>query len=201
MARLQAARVELGIIMQGTLEEVRQHHIDVAKRENAAILSAPPVPNAFERYVDGREGIPEEAVRPAGLIVYTYARMGEIVDYAIEVLRELSPVLSGRYRESHEVFVDGVLAGIDRNFEGAREIVITNVTPYARKIEVGNMKMRVPGSHAVYSQAIGDVRARYGNLARIIFDYRGLVGGALPGFGRERNRSDVRYPSLVITER
>ena len=61
----------------------------------------------FTRNVDGREGASEESVRPDGVITYIYPRLDAVVQFAMEVLFDLSPVLSGEYRNSHTLFVDG----------------------------------------------------------------------------------------------
>lgn len=188
------------IAAKGTAEEVRKALIATAKREHARIMSTEPKPQRFSRTVDGIAGAREEQVKAGGIIRYRYHRLEQIVQFAMETLFDLSPVLSGEYRNSHALFVDGVASSNLSGWDGTGEIVIMNPLPYARKIEVGAMKMTVPGSDHVYEQAAQVVRRRFGNQASITFTFRGFVAGGT-GMGKAYNKSDVRYPALLISGR
>ncbi len=230
MARLQAQRLEIALMVKGTLEEVRKQHVALAKREHAKIMGAAPRPSGFRRSVDGRQGALEESVKPKGLIVYEYSRLAEVAQYAMEVLFDLSPVLSGAYRNAHRLFLDGVAVNDLKGWAPGHEVSISNTMPYARKIEVGRMKMRIGGSREVYQQARRKVMARYGNLAKVTFTYRAVVdgrgvnqqlaassgqswwlGGAAPRpatgafektLGKtQHNRAELRFPALILAER
>ncbi|PWE57660.1 hypothetical protein DEM27_00150 [Metarhizobium album] len=187
------------VVARETIEETRKALVALAKEKHAEVMRAAPQPTRFERFVDGKRGAPEDAVKAGGMIRYLYPRLAEVVQFALETLFDLSPVLSGEYRNSHVLLVNGVLA---RNMEGyaGGEVVITNVQPYARKIELGAMKMRVDGSSRVYFQAADMVRGRFGNEASIGFTYRAVVGGGIVS-GRAGNKAGLRYPALVIEER
>lgn len=199
MARLQSSSVQFTVAAQKTLAETQKLVVKIARREHGKIMATAPRPTSFKRVVDGRLGAPEEAVKPNGVIVYFYPRLEEVAQFALETLFDLSPVLSGRYRESHTLFVNGVAVPNLKNYTQG-EITISNPMPYARKIEIGRMKMRVPGR--VYEHAVKIVRARFGNVAKIGFTYRGLTstGGSIIG-GRRGNRSDLRFPVMTISER
>ncbi|MCA0032761.1 hypothetical protein [Mesorhizobium sp. B263B2A] len=198
MARLQSSSVQFTVAAQKTLAETQKLVVKIAKREHGKIMATAPRPTSFKRVVDGRLGAPEEAVKPNGVIVYFYPRLEEVAQFAMETLYDLSPVLSGRYRNAHTLFVSGVAVPNLKNYKGG-EITISNPEPYARKIEVGAMKMRVPPH--VYERAVKIVRARFGNVAKIGFTYRGLTstGGSVLT-GRRGNRSDLRYPVMLIKE-
>ncbi|MER8762890.1 hypothetical protein [Mesorhizobium sp. M0968] len=208
------------VALQGTLAETHRVLVATAKREHAKIMTADPVPSSFVRIVDGAMGAPEESVKPTGVIVYRYPRVEQVVQFAMETLFDLSPVLSGEYRNSHMLFINGVPYPNLKGWRPGLEISITNPVPYARKIEVGKMKMRVPGTDLVYQRARRKIMARYGNMVDVKFTYRAIVGGyninqeltatrrrAATGNIERRlrpgahNRSDVRFPVLVITER
>lgn len=230
MARLQTVRSEIAVMAARTLGELRERHAAIARREHRRIMLASPQPAGFERFVDGRLGAPEESVKAHGLIVYHYSRMAEVVQYAMNVLFDLSPVLSGDYRNAHRLFLDGAAVSDLQGWEAGHEVAITNTVPYARKIEVGRMKMRVPGSGMVYQQALRKVAARYGNLVKVSFTYRAIVdgrgvnqqlaassgqkwwlGGAAPRAATgtfektlgptQHNRAELRFPALILTER
>ena len=155
-----------------------------AKREHGKIMRADPRPSSFRRFVDGREGAPEEAVKPFGVIEYHYQRLSEVVQFAMETLFDLSPVLSGRYRHSHTIFVNGVAVSDLKSWKPTDgEIYIVNPLPYARKIELGKQKMRVPGSDKVYQQAAQIVKRRFGNIAAVKFTYRPVSDGSFYAAG------------------
>jgi hypothetical protein len=206
------------IAARETVEATRQALIDTAKREHSRIMTTDPKPTRFVRTVDGIAGAREEAVKVNGRIVYRYPRLEEIVRAAMDLLFELSPVLSGEYRRAHTIFVGGAAASDLSAWDGTGEVVITNPLPYSRKIEAGKMKMRVLGTDHIYEQAEFLLRQRFGNQARIKFTYRGIVGGgmvdamALPISARRRgkngrfeksgghahNRPNNRFPALEI---
>lgn len=207
MARLKAVSGLIAIAAAETIEETHRIFVRTAKEEHGKVMSADPVPGLFKRYVDGAIGKVEDDVSPHGVIFYTYDRLDAVVRYALATLKSQSPVLSGRYRDSHRLFVDGVEVETLATWQPGEEIAITNFVPYARKIEVGAMEMRVPGTEGVYYQTNQIVRRRWGNVADIRFTYRGLVGNGVlanPKSGSaavrrgEHNRSDLRYPVLII---
>lgn len=120
---------------------LRQFQIDVARQ-----VLAEEQARGFDRnpriIVDRRHDAPVESVKFAGRI--EYAARSAIDDIVAEVyaeLVELSPVLSGDYRDAHLVMVNG--ASIDYrpgqplNLKDGDRVQIVNTQPYARKIEGG----------------------------------------------------------------
>jgi hypothetical protein len=95
----------------------------------------------------------------------------------METLYDLSPVLSGGYRNSHMLLVNGIGARNLADLTPGDEVSIMNPLPYSRKIEVGKMQMRVPGTSKVYQAARRKVMARFGNLISVEFTYRAFLGG------------------------
>lgn len=188
------------VAAKGTREEIQKQLVATAKREHAKIMQDEPRPSRFVRTVDGVRGAREEQVKPDGTIIYVYARLDEVVQAALELLFELSPVLSGDYRMNHRLFVDGVETRNLAGWDGQGEILISNSMPYSRKIELGKMTMRVPGTDHVYEQAEFDLKQRFGNQARIRFTYRGQAGGAILT-GKDHSKAEYRYPALEIAER
>lgn len=155
-----------------------------AKREHGKIMRADPRPSGFRRFVDGKEGAAEEAVKAFGVIEYHYQRLNEVVQFAMDTLFALSPVLSGAYRRSHTLFVNGGAVSDLKSWKPTDgEIYIVNPLPYARKIELGKQKMRVPGSDRVYQQAEQILKRRFGNIAAIKFTYRSVSDGSFYAAG------------------
>lgn len=186
------------IAVQKTIAETKKVLVRTAKREHAIIMRTSPQPVTFTRFVDGRKGAPEETVNPFGVIVYQYPRLDVVVEFALETLRRLSPVRSGLYRSSHTLYLNGTPVSNLSRYRSGDQIIIGNPLPYARKIEVGSMKMRVPGQ--IYERAVRAVNRRYGNVAKAVFNFRGFISGSVVS-GRAGNKSALRYPVMQITER
>lgn len=199
MARVQSVRRAFTLARESTLEATQRMLVATAKREHGRVMGTEPRPTSFTRFVDGKQGAPEDAVRPDGVIVYTYPRLTHVAQYAMEALFDLSPVLSGEYRVAHTLFLNGQAVENLRNYKRGDDVVITNSVPYARKIDLGVMTMRVPGTSRVYEQAVRLVNARYGNVAKVLFAWRGIVGGRVDR-GRQGNKADARYPAMLIQE-
>jgi hypothetical protein len=145
----------------------------------------------YKTFVDGRSEARLESVRPkGGSIVFEFELVVDVLQWIHATLRERSPVLSGRYRDSHTLFADGREADVG-SIPAAAEYTFMNTVPYARKIEVGRTRagrsfvIQVP--NRIYERTATDARARFGNVARISFDFRTLPG------------SDTRFPTIVVS--
>lgn len=214
MARYRPIAVQFDAAIAAAQLQTQADIAAFARREHAKVMKASPQPSSFRRFVDGREGAPEDSVKAFGVIEYHYQRLGEIVQAAMDALFDLSPVLSGDYRRAHTLFVGGVAVS---NLQGWRpesgdEVYIANPLPYARKIELGKMTMRVPGTELVYAQAQQILRRRFGNLAAIKFSFVTVVDGVLHtgrhrspdtraskgGPARASSMPDQRRPALII---
>jgi hypothetical protein len=155
-------------------------------------------------------------------IVVRYLAMQQLVDFALETLRERSPVGSsgrdkhpGLYRDSHTVFLNGhVVQGSDVSaWRPGDQINISNPVPYARKLEIGHGKMIVAGH--VYEDAALVIANRYGNQAAVRFTFMPVRFGGVQAYaafsrrlrpGRtlsSKARQDwlVRQPALEIKAR
>jgi len=173
----QAIAETIRILKQDTVAATKALLVQTAKAEHAAVVREQPAPQGFIRFVDGRQGAVEESVRPDGVIIYRYRRLDEVVQFAMETLFDLSPVLSGEYRNSHVLFVNGIEASNLAKLAEGDEISIMNVLPYSRKIEFGKMQMRVPGTSKVYQSARRAIEGRFGNTVSVSFTYRAFLGG------------------------
>lgn len=154
----------------------------------------------------------------------------EVARGTMDWLRRLSPVDSGEYQNSFEVFVNGQeqpdLAAALPMIKPGVTLQIINVTPYARRLEVGK---RADGSPFVLQTPPGIVEraggrqsaAQYKRLADIFFTYRDIddpwiLGGSQIGtsyinnLGKKTKRrawadrragEPVRYPAVIIGER
>lgn len=212
-------RSQFALARASAVAQVGNGLAEFARQANAAVMNFDPKPAGFVRTVDGVAGASEDAVKPNGVIVYRYQRIEEAVLAAMDVLRQVSPVASGAYRDAHTIFVNGV-AQLDRlpTMTADDEVTITNLAPYARKIEVGHMKMKVSGSDHVYQHAQQVVAGRFGNQVKVTFEMRPAPNGdgyVLKGRfsrgqvpqSRKRLAKDTRagaaltYPTLVFSLR
>lgn len=76
-----------------------------------------------------------------GPIVFRYRYYRQIIISALAMLETSSPAGSGRYRNSHTVFVNGVPSpSVPRDLKQGDAIFIANPLPYSRKLEIGKTK-------------------------------------------------------------
>lgn len=126
-------------------------------------------------------------------------------------LRRRSPVLSGEYRDAHQLWGDGEFlmdaADVkdDTSIPDADEYSFTNTVPYARKIEIGKTKsgrdfvIQVP-SH-LYERTAQDAAQRFEGVAEISYEVRAVIGPEQTPqrhARRPHNKPDVRFPSIVV---
>lgn len=147
--------------------------------------------------------------------------MEEVCQFALQTLRDRSPVGSGNdphpglYRDSHMLFIDGHNVPDAKNWQPGQACEISNPVPWSRIVELGNGKMRAP-LH-VYEETAPIVSARYGNSVNVQFSYMpvrfgsvqayaGSLAGQAAGKRRGGNKKAlrdwlVRQPCLILTSR
>jgi hypothetical protein len=154
-------------------------------------------------------------------IIFHYLDMDGIAQFALQTLRALSPVGSsgdkhpGLYRDSHMLFVDGHNVTDARGWRPGQQLEISNPVPYARKIELGTIKLTAPAH--VYEMATPLIAARYGNQVSVRFTFMPVQFGSIQAYsqslagqaagrrkgGSSKARRDwlVRQPAIVIKAR
>lgn len=201
------------------LAQYAREQLVEAQAQNRSALGAVPV---HETFVDGRASERLDDVKPDGTIVFVFELLDEVLDWIGEMLVTQSPVLTGRYANSHMLFAGGVDA-TGRGVVNAEEFTFANTMPYARKIERGLSPQAPDG---VYEAVAAMAAGRFGNIATIFFTYRAVFGmnvvnGDLAASsGRWRrggigsraatgafemtlapgahNKADVRFPAIVV---
>lgn len=182
---------------------------DEAKAQNERILQRPV---RFETIVDGRPGASEDQVKPNGTIVYLFAvgsaTLAAAVDEAFSLLAQLAPVRSGRFQKSFRLFVNGTQRDFSDqqrviDLEETDEVQLTNLQPYARKIERG---WSDEAPNGVFEVAATVLRQRFSNVVAVRFAYDRYPGfevGTNRAGGRLRTRGDfdraARYPTIYMT--
>ncbi len=154
----------------------------------------------YQRFVNGKEGAPEESVIPPGPIVYVFDYQAEIAAFALDWARENSPVESGAYRDAWFAMVDGQQVDAEEIPDGA-QVTITNDRPYARKIEVGSIKVRIPPG--IVERMRSAVIAEFGPIVSAEISFIQLEGGYIlkrNGGRRGRHAGDsITYPALILS--
>lgn len=205
--------------------EARALLVRTAREGHARIMAEQTARGGFapdwDAYADRPGNANLESVKvPNGVIVFRYRYMRELIAFAIEELRKASPVVSGDYRNSHTLYVNGVPATVipDR-IEAGMELFISNPVPYARRLEVGlkedGRPFIVQVEPHVYQRTMKRVlQPRFRNVAKLSLDYVTIPGawvikGRLPshyiakGGVRRRRRQEVgkpvRAPAIVIS--
>lgn len=182
----------------------------LAKTARAALAEAQAArqfPSSYVRSVNGRVGATEESVQPPGPIVYTANWWSEVLKYGIGFAEDRSPVKSGRFKRSWFVLANGSLATDYEALPLGAETIITNDQPYARKIEVGHMKMSVPPG--IVEDLVLALRRKFGDLLNIRRTFISLEGAHRlqnSSKGRRRHAATrsgrpLTYPAAVISMR
>lgn len=217
---------QFDIAITGSLAQIHKNLIDTAIREHEKVMNTDPKPVNYTRWVDGHEGAPEHTVSARGVITYEYNRYDLVAKAILDTLRQRSPVKSGDYVRGHTLFINGIEVQTLADWKQGDEISISNYVPYSRKIEIGKMKMSVPGH--VYETTAQLMRREYRDIADISFTYRGIINGGQVNqltasktvvertivrgskgrfakgtstrtvSGGEHNKSKVRYPTITI---
>lgn len=147
-------------------DEISREVALFAKTSLADLIRTGEASANYTRFVNGREGAPEEAfnVRSTatpGPILYEFAWWHEVITDALAELVKRSPKRSGRYSRSFIVLANQVPVTSYQNIPGGAEVIIFNAQPYTRKIEVGAMSMSVPPRH--FDGAGSALRRKYGS--------------------------------------
>mgnify|MGYP007100049786 CR=1 FL=1 len=174
------------------------------------------------------DGVPRRDynnVRPFGRI--EFIRRPQMVDavlWALDMLRKRSPVLTGRYVQSHVVLLNkveitGDLRAALQNVKDTDRVQIVNPQPYAKKIEGRKARSKGRGANRTRTAAVAGLSrqaprgvyervvlpmlvARYGRSMFFDFKYVKLdsgvkvMGWSGGGAARKRILRDHVYPSL-----
>jgi hypothetical protein len=201
------------------VNDLTKAHADFAVSEKNRVMKRPVKrPSKVKVFVGGREGADEHTVKPGEKIEYQFDYLKSIVLDAHKRLRANSPIHRGPtkawgtmpdryvYRDSHIVFVDGQMYDDPSLIpDTAGEVIITNLMPYARMVELrgwgksGGTSFRAP--YHTYELTAAELK-RYSNFINIKFTFVDMPGFAA---GKTATKSDqsrsIRYPALIITPR
>lgn len=185
-----------------------------AKSELAKSISAKEGTPNFERYVNGRKGVPEESVRPPGPVLYEFNWWPEIIVDAIDHMIRRSPNSPpgghrGRvksYKQSFFVLANGT--GVHtrqyKDIPPGAEVIIGNDAPYSRKLDVqliGGRKINVSVMPGFFEEAALIVRRRWGAIVSVKRSYSISFTGQYHLVTGPKTGTPVHSPALIITPR
>jgi len=178
------------IVSQFASEQIAE-----ALKADQQALGQPP---RYTITIDGHANAALETARADSTITVEFQLFNDVLTWIDDQLIQHSPVGQahdphpGLYQKSHELLADGVLTDPQGVVPYAEEYVFVNTAPYARKIETGESSQAPDG---VY-QAVAVLAARrFGNIAKITFEYRAPVEAAAGG---ARN---LFNPAVVVKTR
>lgn len=205
-------------------DDARKFLVRTARAGHAKIMSEQTARGGFPPDWDAYANRPgqtnlDNVILP-GPIVFRYRYIRELILFALEELRKASPVISGAYRDSHTLYINGVpVSAIPDRIEAGTDIMIANPVPYARRLEVGlkedGRPFVVQVEPRIYERVMKrTLRPRFRNVARLEHAYALLpdayvIKGRLPshyiakGGVRRKRRQEVgqpvRSPAIVIS--
>lgn len=195
MARMAAFDRAISVVIKGARDQVQQALADVVQSELDRVVREDR-PSGYQQFIDGTRDKPISQIEPFGEAVFNFTYHVEIVAFALEVLRALSPVLSGDYKHSHGVYIDGIRVDDFRTVPAGSAIFIASTLPYARRLEIPtkwrhgaqrgqprgwSVQQQVPQpADSIYQHAADTVRRRYGNVMLIQYIWADAEGTRVP---------------------
>lgn len=219
MARIQTFAKDVQLATAGlSQEQIAPALANFARAELQSAISEGIGSPTYTKYVNGREGADEGTVVPPGPIVYDFIWWREIVEYALQVLVENSPIKTGRYQSSWVVLQNGFQVSNWNAIPINAQVMLVNTQPYARKIDTGFMDTR---GYLGVDRARRSVMSLFGNMVMCRgtmvelpsgpppapYTLRGIFKRGIRPFARKKLRADTRagaamkYPALRIEMR
>ena len=189
-----------GAVRMAVIEAVKAKTAEVVQAQSARAGVAP----ATRTFVDGALGAPLEIAKSTIRVEFSYLR--ETVVVAMRTLFKISPVGEGRnghYRDKFIALVNGVQVSQIPLLGFNDEVTITNLAPYARKIEQDYKKAYGGGSH-VFERAQRGMHQMYGKALDVRFSYVNVEGAPSPKRPSRKSRrkqlgaADERLPALIL---
>jgi hypothetical protein len=186
-------------------ENIAKELAKFARVELAKAIAAGASPQ-YERFVNNRPGLPEEAVTIPGSILYVFSNWNLVINAAIAELQKRSPRRSGRFASSFIVIANGALTMDFASIPAAAEVIVTNAMPYVRRIEAGANNSK---GKRMFDLSRVALNRRFNTGFMFETRYLNIGAGLHPQIpyilkgsqGRRKDRqagSPLTYPSIVI---
>lgn len=178
-----------------------------ARAQLAEAIGEGEASDIYDRFVNGREGLPESAVNAPGPIVYRFIWWPVLIKFALQELHKRSPRRSGRFASSFIVISGGRVVRDYQRLRADDEVIITNYQPYIRKIE----GPRHGSGRKLFSKMRGVMRRKFGARGSFRFDvvFLQIGRGVHPmmpyrlkrSHGRRKEMqagAPITYPALIM---
>lgn len=186
-------------------ENIAKELAKFARMELGKAIAAGASPN-YDRYVNGRQGAPEESVTIPGAILYVFSNWPLIINAAVAELQKRAPRRSGRLQVSFIVIANGAVTTDYGRIPGEAEVIITNAMPYVRRIEVGANNSK---GKRMFDLSRVALNRRFSSGFLFETRYLNIKAGLHPlipyllkgSQGRRKDRQagqPISYPSIVI---
>lgn len=187
-------------------EEVESELARFAKSELSRVIASGKASPVYSRFVNGIEGLPEEAVEMPNGILYVFSTWETLIDEALADLHRRAPRKLGRFAEAFIVIVNGRLVTDFESIPVRAEVWITNAEPYVRRLETRKTKGKL------IDRVRRSMGAKHGERYEFETRYLSLSTGIDPripyilrqGRSRRKDRQAgqaITYPAIVITRR
>lgn len=140
---------------------------DQAQAANDSFVGRPVPVRTFVEYAEVPQLDDDDIVIP-GNVTFVWDFAKPVIAEAKELLEKLAPVKTGRYKRSFRLIADGKEIDWAAPIPPNSEVLICNVQPYARKLEIRARDGILEAAGAV-------LKARYGRLLEISFQYIDLA--------------------------
>ncbi len=150
-----------------------------------------------------------------GVIVDRFSYIAEVVEFALGYLRERAPVRTGAFRDGFFLGIS-TTRGVDGRFVPAaafnprtlgadvREVIIGNVVPYSRLVDVqlvGGRRVRFSAPANLYHDAARLLVRRFGNHVDAFRRYTVRFPGQYVLKTGPKAGKPVETPALIISAR
>lgn len=187
-------------------EVIRRDFAAFAKQSVADVIASGEASPIYDRYVNGRPNLPEEAVQLPGLIVYEFVNWSLVINAALAELEKRAPRKSGRFASSFIVIVGEQIVTDYSKIQAGREVIITNAQPYVRKVEAGIL---APPRNYVFDGTKRAMASRFNGSFSFVTRWLNIAQGVdsripyiLKGSqGRRKGRQagdPITYPAVII---
>jgi hypothetical protein len=214
MARTQFLDRELKLALKADFgpEAMAAELAKFSKQALAEYLATEEEPPGYVRYVNGREGAPEESVVAPGPIIYRFNWWPQILKFAMAFLRARSPTggadgHKGRptaYRDSFFVLAQG-REKHPRQWSlipPDEQVIITSDAPYHRKIDVqlmGDKPIRISVPDNIMENCADAIYDRFGDVVKTKRVYNTPHSGQWIYRRGPREGKPVNSPAIIVT--
>lgn len=151
--------------------EINKRLAAFARSQLAEVIASGEGTKNYDRYVNGREGAPEESVQVPGVILYDFNWWPEVINAAQEELERRAPRKTGRYARAFIVISNSRLVTDYNSLPGNAEVIVTNFEPYVRKVE---------SREKVFAAARLALSRRFGNFFSVEIRFLSIAAGVHP---------------------